>query len=341
MKSLGIRQWLQYILLVTAAIALTCLAFRGQDFASIRKEVAKSDWFWIWAAIFFSFVGHIIRALRWRLLIQANGETVGLLATIVAMMLGYLSNLAVPRLGEFTRCGSLNRLSGISVLSIGGTVVAERAVDMICLLLIVFATILMAGTEIQAFSSENIIKPLLEMSQATQLLSILILTLGILFAAIIFFWLNRKLKAANAKTGPILWIRQLWSGLLSAFKLRQKTTFFVYTILIWLLYYTGPLCALLALDMGGNAVFEISLYVFVFGSIARTIPIPGGSAGAYHLIISNLLLIYGFSEVAALGLATLNHITQTLFQFIFGILAAVVFVFMLRNSIGSESKKHS
>jgi hypothetical protein len=114
--------------------------------------------------------------------------------------------------------------------------------------------------------------------------------------------------------------------------LKQKGWFFLYTILIWLLYFTGPLCALLALDMGGNAVWEISLYVFVFGSIARTIPIPGGSAGAYHLIISSLLLLYGFSQLESLGLATLNHMTQTLFQLIFGLIAAVVFIFLLRKA---------
>ena len=334
MKRPFIPKTVQYILLVFAAALLCWLAFRGQDFSKIGEELSKSNWTWIWIAVLLSLIGHIIRAMRWQLLIQANGKKSSLISTLVALMLGYLSNLGIPRLGEFTRCGSLNRLTGISVLGLGGTVVAERAVDILSLLLIVLATILFAGNQIKDFAQVNIFVPFQGFLSEHQMLLYVFLGIGFAGFVVLVLVLRYFLKNNHAilQSKLFQWLGSLWEGLLSALRIKQKGLFLFYTLLIWVLYFSGPLCALLALDMGGDQLLEISLYVFVFGSLARTIPLPGGSAGAYHLIISRLLLIYGFAEYQALGLATLNHLTQTLFQLVFGIVAAIVFVFLLRKA---------
>ncbi len=75
-------------------------------------------------------------------------------------MTGYLANLALPRIGEITRCVALGKKEKIPVDQLIGTVVIERAIDFISLLSIMIVLIIINGGEINAFMNESIFIPL-------------------------------------------------------------------------------------------------------------------------------------------------------------------------------------
>ena len=104
---------LRYALLLFIGMMLLWLAFRGIDVRSTLNEFRNIDYGWLSVSILVSVIAFFSRARRWNLLIHPLGYRPQLTDTSNALMVGYLANLAVPRLGEVTRCGSLNRTSKV------------------------------------------------------------------------------------------------------------------------------------------------------------------------------------------------------------------------------------
>lgn len=317
-------KWIPWALL---SGLLVFLAFRGQDLSSLLDQILDARWSWIGLSLVFSVFGLLMRSARWQMLLHAAGQKAGFWPVFVALQLGYLSNLAIPRLGEVTRCGSLYKMTGANPLSAGGTVVAERAIDLICLGLLSLTAILMAGHELEMQLRESLLAPIAEL-MATHALALILAGLAFLMLCAGLIWYLRH----KAKSGLLRnFILSLLEGLASVFKLRRSWLFLLYTLGIWLMYAAAPVCALLALDLGGENLLELGFFAFVVGSLARTLPLPGGSAGAYHLAVGQVLIAYGHAAQQALGLASLNHLAQTLLQLGLGLLAALAFIFLSRK----------
>ena len=156
----GRLQWLQFFLLLALGLLLTVRAFWGVDLRLIWQDIAKANWAWIVLSVMLTLLGHLSRARRWQLLIQSAGHEAGIMACFVAMMTGYLSNLGIPRIGELGRCASLARLSKVPLMALGGTVVAERVVDLLTFGLIVPLTFVFAGDRVLAFWTEFVGGPM-------------------------------------------------------------------------------------------------------------------------------------------------------------------------------------
>ncbi|HHG83138.1 MAG TPA: flippase-like domain-containing protein [Bacteroidetes bacterium] len=331
---------LQFVFFLGLAVFLTWLAFSGQDLDGLWAEISGANWVYLLLGLVVTLLGHWARAVRWRLLLRSAGERVRVVDALVSLLNGYFVNLGVPRLGEITRCGALNRLAGTSVLSAAGSVVAERAVDVFVLLSLVGLFLGFAGSRIQAFFQDNI-------GVATEtLLSekggiLLGLALIGLFGLVILFLLAKQGKSAGekgliAKAGN--WAMSLWRGLVSALKLQkgQKWFFLLLTLIIWASYIAAPMLSLLALNLQGDSFWEVSFAVFLFGSLARTVPLPAGSMGAYHFIVAAVMVHYGYSEIQGLSLAALNHGLQTLFYLLAGAGSFAAFVWMQGRRVGAS-----
>jgi glycosyltransferase 2 family protein len=327
--SIHLAKWLQFVLLLALGLLLTWLALRGQDLVAIWDRMVTARWGWIVLSLVLTLLGHLSRARRWQLLIQGTGHDVGLLACFVAMMTGYLSNLGIPRIGELGRCASLARLSAAPILALGGTVVAERVVDLLTFAGLVAITFLAAGERVLGFWAREIAAPLQSLWGWRLVVVLLVAASGI--ALLGWFAMRRR----SADTWPLWgrlqgWARGLWDGMWSAARTRRPAEFVLHTVLIWMGYYAAPLCALLALDLGGDDLMSLAFYAFVFGSLARTLPLPAGSMGAYHYLISQLMVALGYTYLDGISLATLNHAVQTAFYLLFGLLGMLGFFVMLR-----------
>lgn len=293
--------WLKWTVLVLIALGLIWLAFRGQDLRAIGEQLARANWVWIGLSLSLTMLGHLSRARRWQLLVAAAGHRVSLRDSFVSMMTGYLSNLGIPRVGELGRCASLQQLSGAPVFALGGTVVAERAVDLATFVLLLGLTIGLAGGVAAEFVEEHLWTPLITVLgwRLWTILGFGVVGLGMLY-----------LFAFSGRAGErawIAWLRKaasgIWTGLASAFRLERgaRLEFLLHTVLIWVVYYSAPYCTMAALGLADGGTWYVAFHVFVFGSLARTIPLPAGSAGAYHYIVSQLLLAFGYTGLQGLA----------------------------------------
>ena len=124
---------MQFVILLAVGITLLWLVFRHEDTDKIFRDITSADYRWAGFSLFISLVAYYVRAVRWKMLIEPLGYHPKLSNTFYSMMVGYLANLALPRLGEVSRCGALNRAEKIPFEKLIGTVIVERVIDVICL----------------------------------------------------------------------------------------------------------------------------------------------------------------------------------------------------------------
>src|SRR5688572_4682262 len=132
---------LQYLLFLGLGIFLLWLTFRKSDLQDIKRNIITADFIYLVPATLMLLVSHFFRAIRWKILMEPLGYKPSLLNTFLAVMVGYWANLAVPRLGEVLKCTVLARYEKVPADKLVGTIVAERAFDVVNLLLMITITI--------------------------------------------------------------------------------------------------------------------------------------------------------------------------------------------------------
>lgn len=320
------KVWLNriiYILLLALGIGLTIWVFSNQELELFEEILLQTRWEWVFFSLVATVFGHWIRAERWALILRGGGETTRTRETFVALMTGYFVNLGIPRLGEATRCLSLHRLTGTPVMTSAGTVLVERVIDLICLLLILVGTFLAASGEFEPFFRGQIVKPVVGKVEGKELFLVVGVVMLVLIAIGLYFFLKMRLGKKWME-----WIqgqaRKMRDGLLAIFYMPGKFRFLLYTLLIWVSYFSAPFFSLYALGLGTQNSVVVGFVVFVVGSVARTLPVPAGGIGAYHWFVMQVMVVLGFSSEEGLSLATLNFTVQTLFYILFGILAFIL-----------------
>ncbi len=319
------------LLFLSIGIILLIIAFRDISLEDLVLGLRSANYSWVLLSLTFAFLAFISRTYRWILLIEPLGYKPSPENTFYALMTGYLANFILPRIGEITRCGSLNRTERIPVDSLMGTVITERISDLIALLLlgayIFFIEIGFFGD----FLYNNIIIPVYQKIAPwfsfhlfIYILIFIFLLMLILFYRIIAILLKKyKLFRRFEKiTGSI------FAGMKSVFKMKKTGWFLAHTIFIWLMYYLMTWAVFRALPatagLGGNAV----LFILVIGGLGIAAPVQGG-IGAYHWIVSVGLGLYGISREEGLVYATLSHESQALLMIVLGLLS--IFIIFLKK----------
>lgn len=316
--------------------ALLWLALKGQDFDQIARELNKVDYRWGFLVLLASFVGHISRAARWKLLLQPlqdsdSPQKLSLGNIWWAMMFGYLVNLGVPRLGELSRCMAVHRSERLRFESVLGTVVAERAIDIFCLFSLLVFTFFYQFQVVSSFFKTYIFVPFQQLLVAKQwpLYGLVVgVTGGLLLLWL--FWARFQRFSWFRKVHQF--IREVTKGLLSIYHMPQRWAFLGHTLLIWLAYFFMTYCWFFSMPSTQNLGLEAGLFLLVVGSIGKSVPIQGGGMGAYHFLVTKGLSLPPFliSSTPALALATIIHLAQTIFYLLVGGLSAVVVVYKNR-----------
>jgi glycosyltransferase 2 family protein len=259
------------------------------------------------AAVF----SHLLRAERWRMLLVPTGNKVGLINSFLSLMNGYLVNLAVPRGGEVSRCYNLYKLEKTPVETSFGTVVVERIVDVICLLVLIALSFLAEWDKLKKFiDSLNFSS---SGSFAIPLWMILLALASILFLIAIYL-LRKNEKILNVING-------FKEGLLAIFKLKNKALFIFYSVGIWLLYFLMSYFVIKAFPETENLGFSAVLTLFAIGSIAMAVPLPGG-AGSYHTLVPlGLVMLYQLPQPDAVAFVFIFHGWQTALMIVLGLLS--------------------
>lgn len=324
---------LKYLILFVAGIGLLFIAFKGQDFTKLILDLQKANYNWIFASILVGAMAHILRAYRWRMMINTLGYgRPALLNTILAVFTGYLANLAFPRMGEVSRCGVLHKTDNIPLVKLIGTVVAERIIDVLMLFLITLAGILIQFNLLSEFIYKNVLIKLNSQSAGSGVLMLTILLISLIIAAIVL--IIRKMRPGIFLKIFDL-ISDIQSGILSVRTINYKGLFIFYSLSIWGLYGLSAYLSFFALKSTAELGFTEAISTLIFSSFAMIAPVQGG-IGAYHWMVSEGLTIYGIAKSDGLTYALITHSAQTLIVLLGGSISLIML--FIRSSKVKENE---
>ena len=289
----------------------------------VLNDIQKANYVWLIFALIFAIASHIVRALRWNLLINSLNYKTKLSTTFYAVMIGYLANTAVPRMGEFVRCGVLSKKEKIPFNTLFGTVISERIFDLITLGVLIFLVIIFQIDTLSEFLNQFFGQAASDFFSNVQ--SILIFTLAGILSVVVFIMVVRKLKA-QIKGMPFFqkiqgFLLGFMDGIKTIMKLKQKWLFLLYTFIIWLFYAIMVYMPVLMLEETSHLTFIDGLTILAIGSLGIVAPVPGG-IGAYHFIVKAILHeLFNIGANAAGSFAAITHAGQTILNVVVGSLS--------------------
>jgi hypothetical protein len=251
------------------------------------------------------------------------GYSPSLLNTFFGVLIGYFVNLGAPRLGEVMKCTILARYEKVPAEKLVGTIVAERAFDVICLST-VFGLAFFLQFDILKSLASNYIFPMFENGRGRpSYLKIAIILVGIL----LLLWLVRFLLNRFGHINMVQKIKTIllgiMHGLTSVKDVRNKPLFFVYTVMIWVLYLISTWCGFFAIDQTSHLTIADALTVLAVGSVGMIVS-PGG-IGAYALLVQETVAFYNIpSEPYGQALGWLLWFGQFLNFVVFGVASFIL-----------------
>ncbi|HEY4652818.1 MAG TPA: lysylphosphatidylglycerol synthase transmembrane domain-containing protein [Pontibacter sp.] len=316
--------FLKYGLLLGVSAFLMWYALKELDFEKMWAELHNADYGWVAFSLLLGVVAYLSRAYRWQMQIRPTGYNPSLINTYNAMMVGYLANLVLPRMGEVVRCSMLRRTDGLPVNKGFGTVIAERFVDMLMLLLVLGLTLLVEFGQIKDFFWELLSSKYTNLEQTIASLYWLagIMLLSAIVALVVGFRYLERLRRNSYFSKAELFVRGMLQGVFSITKLRNQTAFWGHTFFVWGMYYGSSLVVFYALPGTSNLSYGAALSVLVIGSLGMAAPVQGG-IGVYHLLVQATLLLYGVPKEAGMAYALLAHTSQTLLVVLMGVLSFI------------------
>ncbi|PSK95027.1 lysylphosphatidylglycerol synthase transmembrane domain-containing protein [Taibaiella chishuiensis] len=271
------------------------------------------------------FLSHLFRALRWKQLLQPLDIYPSVPNITFSVLIGYLANALVPRLGEVAKCTVLAKYEKVPADKLVGTIIAERAFDLVCLVLILFITLGLQYNIIYPFARDLYMKLFTDSSGNFIWLRIVIalaIALGGILAIVLLY---RKIK--NSKVGHI--IKGIGEGLKAIGQVKRKGVFLLYSLLIWSMYTLAVVVGFYALPETEHITPLAGLAVITFGSVGM-IATPGG-IGAYPVIVAQVLLLYGISEGIGLAYGWVSWAAQTAIVVLLGLLSLILLPLYNRN----------
>jgi len=295
----------------------------------------RANYWWLFLSMLIGVTSHAVRAARWKMLMEPLGYTPRFINVFFAVFIGYLANLALPRLGEVSRCGVLTRYEKIPFNKSFGTVIAERALDMVVFLVIFFVTILMQFAELKDYLYARIIEPLFGKVYLSGGPSYI--TWGIILLMLGFFVMLYLLRKRFYHINIVMKIRDMLVGFLDGMKslihLRRPVTFAFYTILIWVCYYLMSYLVFFSLSETSHLSPLAGLAVLVFGSVG--IMVVQGGIGVYQAIVAETLVLYGVTSTIGYAMGWLMWSAQNLMILVVGLVSLALLPLFNRNRINN------
>ena len=314
------KQVIKFFAFLLVTVFLFWLVYRDQNFDDLMKVLRDDvDYTWIWVAIVFGLLSHVSRSLRWQMLTKSMGYQISFMNSFMGVMIGYFANMAIPRMGEFTRCGVVSKYENVPFSKLLGTVVTERVFDMIMLLLLTLVVVVSQFKQVGIFldNKEEIKQKLYTMFHSPWTYVVL----GVLIVGVAgFFWFVRK---GTFFTRLHHFLSGMKEGLLTVKDVKHKWLFVGHTIFIWLMYFLMLYVCFFCFQFTSHLGPMVGLTVFVLSSYGMVAPVQGG-VGAWHFMVIAALMIYlpHTEEIASLSktFALLTHGTMTLLYIVVGVL---------------------
>lgn len=316
---------LKVLISIGLAFLLLYLVFKNIEWVAFWEKAQSVEYTWVIVSILLSIVAYVARAYRWNLLLAPLGYQLKTSRTTLAVLIGYMANLALPRLGEITRCGILNRNDKVAMPAAFGTVVAERIVDFLSLLFMIFLSLILESERLLTFLKDayhDLVIP--------GYLVFILVGIGVisLFVLIYLFNSRHRLKGKFAEI-----IQGFIQGLISLKNVKNLPGFILSTVTLWVVYYLMSYIIIFSLPETSHLGLGAGFMLLVTGGIAISIPVQSGF-GTYHGMIAGMLLLYGIDTTTGVFLATLLHTSQIVAIALFGSIALFIsFLIQRRTSM--------
>lgn len=329
---------LQYIFFLGVGLLFAWLSLKNLDrenLVQIKDALSRSRQ-WLIVPVFLMLVfSHYLRALRWRLLMKPLGHHPSIVNTFLAVLMGYFINLGVPRLGELAKCTLLARYEKIPAEQLIGTIITERIIDALSLVLI-FALTLASQPGLYAQLLTTLFPEAGGQANSYPSLTTLLLVLGI-FVLFLFYWRaikKRTFRQLQRSFEEIL--RRVYAGVSSIAALQQRALFILLTVCIWALYLLAGYVGFFAFAETASYGFKEALTILSAGSVGM-IASPGG-IGAYAFLLEKSMQLYGLSNGISLAFGWLLWLAQTGVTIVTGFISFLLLPLINKRSSSIEIK---
>jgi len=302
------------VLLVWYSYSITSLEDRQQ----IIRYIREADLLWVGLSILIGILSHISRAIRWNYLLEPLGYTPRISNNILIILMAYFANLGIPRSGEILRATALATYEKVPFEKGFGTIVTERIIDLLMLLLIISTAL---------FSQTDIILQFLKDNGVNLTSSFLLLGAGIIGLLIFMAFLRKSTSRFAVKLKGIA--KGLLDGVLSIFKMKNKWGFVFHTFFIW----TAYIAMFWVIKFTVAETMDLSIGQLLVGFVAGAFAMSttNGGIGLYPIAVSKSLTIFGISSVSGDAFGWIMWIAQTLMVIVFGAISFLVLPLWNRN----------
>jgi uncharacterized protein (TIRG00374 family) len=328
-------QTLRVTAFLLLGLLLLYLSFRNTSIDELRNGLRDADYSWLLPAFGISMLAFFSRARRWVLLIHSLGYSPKLSHTFHAVMSGYLANMALPRMGEVTRCVLLSRRERIPVDKLFGTVILERTVDLISLLLIMVVMLITSYESIGPFLKDVVMIPL--GSKITTLfgstLAIRIITISsVLIISLLLFKYRKRIFGTKLYHRIREFLKGVFHGFSSFRSLKHRWEFLFHSVFIWVCYIIMTWLVVFIIPATSHLTLSDAIFLLVIGGLGMAAPVQSG-LGAFHWIISRgLLLVYLIPLEDGLAYALISHTSQMILIALAGSVSMIILISGIRRS---------
>ncbi len=314
----GVQSVIKYLLFISIGAVLFYLAFRNTEFEKLIADFKGAKYGYVLLSIIMGYLAFISRGMRAVLLLEPLGKKPHTWNAIHSVSIGYLSNILVPRAGELARCTALSKSDQIPVDRLFGTVILERVIDFLMLLLLVGLTFILKFEELMEFLSTTMASNQKADEGISTAIKLIIAACGLGLFIAAYFLRHRFVNLPGYHK-----VRNFWygikEGLRSILSLRSKGLFILHTLFIWLMYYLMVYVCIFALPATEQLTATDGLFVMIVAGMGMVVPTPGG-IGAYHYLVMVGLGILGVASDDGVSFATLVHTGQMVMTVVAGLL---------------------
>ncbi len=293
--------------------------YRNYDMQELKATLSDGvNYWWLFLAMVAGLASHFSRTIRWQMIIEPIEKKTRISNTFFAVMMGYFANLLIPRMGEISRCGVLSKYENISVSRLIGTVVVERLMDVIMLLLCLLLVLALQFNIVADFLFKNT-----DFTKFTNLFTN-IWTYVVILAIVM---LVRSFKRWFSKTTPYIKLKALWAkfaeGFLAIKNVKNKWAFAFHTVFIWVMYFFMIYVCFFGFEFTSHLTALAGLSVFVLGSLGMVAPVQGGM-GPWHFMVIASLQMYGISKTESAAFALIVWSSINAMIVVMGIVSLIV-----------------
>jgi uncharacterized protein (TIRG00374 family) len=291
-----LKSILQLVVFAAIGAGLVWLSFHNIPDSEIeitKQSFKNANYLVVTLSALVSILAHVLRAWRWDSMLQPLGHSISFKNSFAAVMIGYVVSFATPRGGgEISRCGVAARYEKVPFASALGTVITERIVDVLLMLVLFFITLAVQFSELTDLTNEYVTEPLKKkLSANTNLLYILVGGFTLFIFVLILF--RKKIKTLlTGKMGAML--KNFGEGLRSVKDVKNPALFIFQSFLIWLCYLLSLYVCFWCFDETRSLGIKPALVILLLGTLGVAVS-PGG-IGLYQIISTGILVFYGVAN---------------------------------------------